>query len=84
MKEEFIELLRSTKRENIEDLIGFIEKTDFFEAPASTRFHGCFEIGHDQGYEVSELMSEKGYKDIRVIKDLVGHDRVVIGEWQGK
>ena len=44
----------------------------------------AFEIGHDQGYEVSELMSEKGYKDIRVIKDLVGHDRVVIGEWQGK
>lgn len=44
----------------------------------------AFEIGHDQGYEVSKLMSEKGYKDIRVIKDLVGHDRVVIGEWQGK
>ena len=44
----------------------------------------AFEIGHDQGYEVSELMSEKGYKDIRVIKDLVGDDRVVIGEWQGK
>ena len=44
----------------------------------------AFEIGHDQGYEVSELMSEKGYKDIKVIKDLVGHDRVVIGEWQGK
>ena len=44
----------------------------------------AFEIGYDQGYEVSKLMSEKGYKDIRVIKDLVGHDRVVIGEWQGK
>ena len=29
MKEEFIELLRSTKREGIEDLISFIEKTDF-------------------------------------------------------
>lgn len=44
----------------------------------------AFEIGHDQGYEVSELMSEKGYKDIRVIKDLAGHDRVVIGQWKDK
>lgn len=40
----------------------------------------AFEIGHDQGKEVSDLMVEKGYKNIRVIKDLAGHDRVVIGE----
>lgn len=38
-KERFIELLRSTKREGIEKLIDFLEKTDFFTAPASTRFH---------------------------------------------
>ena len=29
-KERFIELLRSTKREGIEKLIDFLEKTDFF------------------------------------------------------
>lgn len=40
MKDKFIELLRSTKREGIENLISFLEKTDFFTAPASTRFHG--------------------------------------------
>lgn len=40
----------------------------------------AFEIGHDQGKEVSDLMIEKGYKNVRVIKDLAGHDRVVIGE----
>ena len=40
----------------------------------------AFEIGHDQGKEVSDLMSEKGYKNIRIVKDLAGHDRVVIGE----
>ena len=45
MKEEFLKLLRSTNRENIEDLIEFITKTDFFEAPASTRFHGAREHG---------------------------------------
>ena len=29
MKEEFIELLRSTKREGIENLLAFLEKSDF-------------------------------------------------------
>jgi len=38
-----------------------------------------FEIGHDQGESVSELMREAGYKDVRVVKDLAGNDRVVIG-----
>ena len=40
MKEEFLKLLRSIQREGIEQLIAFIESTDFFTAPASTRFHG--------------------------------------------
>ena len=47
-KERFIELLRSTKREGIEKLIDFLEKTDFFTAPASTRFHSSYEGGRLQ------------------------------------
>ena len=39
----------------------------------------AFEIGHDQGTDVKELMINKGYKDVKVIKDLAGLDRVVIG-----
>ena len=38
-----------------------------------------FEIGHDQGEAVSELMKAEGYSDVRVKKDLAGLDRVVIG-----
>lgn len=38
-----------------------------------------FEIGHDQGESVSALMKEAGFKDVRVVKDLAGNDRVVIG-----
>ena len=38
-----------------------------------------FEIGHDQGESVSSLMKEAGYQEVRVIKDLAGNDRVVIG-----
>ena len=45
MKEEYINLLKSTNREGIEKLINFLEKTDFFTAPASTRFHGSYEGG---------------------------------------
>ena len=30
MKEKFLELLKTVKREGINDLIEFIEKTDFF------------------------------------------------------
>lgn len=38
-----------------------------------------FEIGHDQGDAVSQLMIEAGFKGVKVVKDLAGNDRVVIG-----
>ena len=38
-----------------------------------------FEIGYDQGTEVSDLMREAGYVNIEVAKDLAGLDRVVYG-----
>ena len=38
-----------------------------------------FEIGHDQGAEVSALMAEAGFGQVRVIKDYAGLDRVVSG-----
>ena len=41
----------------------------------------CYEIGYNQAQEVSDIMSEYGYKDIRVIKDLAGLDRVVIARY---
>ena len=40
-----------------------------------------FEIGYDQGEEVSNLMTDAGFKYVRVIKDLSGNDRVVTGEY---
>ena len=38
-----------------------------------------FEIGHDQGQAVSALMEDAGFKGVKVVKDLAGNDRVVIG-----
>ena len=49
------------------------------------KFHLCgggqlfFEIGHDQGEAVSELMRAEGYRDVECIKDFAGLDRVVFG-----
>ncbi len=36
-----------------------------------------FEIGYDQGEDVSEIMKENGYRHIEVKKDLAGLDRIV-------
>ena len=60
MKEEFIELLRSTKREGIENLLAFLEKSDFYTAPASTRFHGNYEGGLlEHSMKVYEILMKK-------------------------
>lgn len=65
MKEKFIELLRSTNREGIEDLINFIEKTDFFTAPASTRFHGDYEGGLlEHSMKVYEILKHKAENNV--------------------
>ncbi|MCR4955341.1 MAG: peptide chain release factor N(5)-glutamine methyltransferase [Lachnospiraceae bacterium] len=40
----------------------------------------CFEIGYDQGKEVSGLLKDAGFEHIYVKKDLAGLDRVVIGK----
>lgn len=34
------------------------------------------EIGHDQGGQVREILETFGYRDVRIVKDLPGNDRV--------
>ena len=60
MKEEFIKLLKSVKREGIDELISFVEKSDFFKAPASTRYHGSYEGGLlEHSMKVYEIFKHK-------------------------
>ena len=40
-----------------------------------------YEIGHNQGKAVSSIMKENGYTSVKVIKDLAGLDRVVVGHF---
>ena len=39
-----------------------------------------FEIGYDQGGDVSKLMKDNGFTDVQVARDLTGLDRVVLGK----
>ena len=40
-----------------------------------------FEIGYDQGPAVSELMRTGGYREVQVVQDYAGLDRVVFGTY---
>lgn len=45
-KEKFLEYYNKfIKRDGAKNLLGYLEKSDFFQAPASTKFHSNFEGG---------------------------------------
>ena len=44
-RKEFQEVLKSTKRKGTEQFLEWLNTTDFYTAPASTRFHGAYEGG---------------------------------------
>ena len=69
MKEQFLELLKTVNREGINDLIEFIQKTDFFKAPASTRFHGDYEGGLvEHSLKVYEILKHKVQTNVEPLK----------------
>ena len=77
MNEELIEryesLLRSVGRDGIEELIAFIRKSDFYTAPASSRFHNCHEGGLlEHTLNVYDCLMRK--KEAPVFKDRLPND----------
>ena len=63
--ERFEKLLRSTGRNGIEDLIKFIRNSDFYTAPASTRYHSCHEGGLlEHSLNVYERLCSKYYNEM--------------------
>lgn len=61
-EKRFDDLLTSTNREGIDKLIEYLHTTDFYTAPASTRFHSSYEGGLLQHslnvYDMLSLMFE--------------------------
>lgn len=45
MKNRFIGLCRTVQRDGMDALLEWLEKSDFYTAPASSRFHGCYSGG---------------------------------------
>lgn len=44
-KERFLELCATIKRDGIDNLMEWLEKSDFYTAPASTKYHGDYSGG---------------------------------------
>ena len=60
MKEKILSLLSKVKREGMDKLIGYLESSDFFDAPASTKFHLCVPGGlAKHSYNVYECLKKK-------------------------
>ncbi|NLJ96569.1 MAG: peptide chain release factor N(5)-glutamine methyltransferase [Clostridiales bacterium] len=55
-----------------------ISKLDRFLNPHGYVF---FEIGHDQGEDICNMLEDAGFVDIYIKKDLGGFDRVVCAKW---
>lgn len=45
MQKEFIKLLKTVKRDGVNELINYLENSDFFVSPASTMYHGNYPGG---------------------------------------
>jgi hypothetical protein len=60
VKEKIITLLNSTARPGIDKVIKYMEGSDFFVAPASTKYHGNYDGGlAEHSLNVYELFKEK-------------------------
>lgn len=85
-EEEISKLMEDVKNyEPHAALSGGIDGLDFYKKIISQsrevlRTYGilAFEIGYNQGESVKSLMKENDFKDVRVIKDFAGLDRIVI------
>ena len=80
-REKFMELMRKTERAGVEDMLKWLDTTDFYSAPASTRYHGSYPGGLVQhtlnvAYELKQLVD---FYEVKIPKDSIlicalGHD----------
>lgn len=87
-KEDFIRIFTShIKRPGADKLLAWLEESDFFTAPASTRFHGNYEGGlceHSVNVYEELVRLLKAYPEVRVTAETAAivtllHDLCKIG-----
>ena len=77
--ERFESLLRSTERAGMDSLMEFIRKSDFYTAPASTRYHSCHEGGLlEHTLNVYDRLVSKFNDELWKDKVDVGSDSLII------
>lgn len=73
-KSRFVELCKSTHRAGMDDLIEWLDNTDFYMAPASSQFHGAYPGGllqHSLNVYDEFKRIQKAYADIELPEDSV-------------
>lgn len=69
--DKFEQLLTSVSRDGVEKLLAYIRKSDFYRAPASTRFHSCHDGGLlEHSLNVYACLKEK--KESRIWANVFG------------
>jgi len=59
MKQKIIQALMSTNRGNMDKMVEYLENEGFFEAPASTKFHGNYEGGlAEHSWNVYQMLNK--------------------------
>lgn len=79
MKNKIIELLRSTERPGIENLIHHMEEIGFFTTPCSTQYHLCKEGGlAEHSLNVSQQMHEFYWTIDNNIADTIDDKSIIV------
>lgn len=74
-QENVINMLSGIKRDGMSDLIEYLKESDFFTAPASTRYHRCYEGGLcEHSLNVTSIFSERN----RVTGKIIDSDSVIL------
>lgn len=89
-REQFIKIMKQVERPGVDELLTWLEGTDFYSAPASTRFHGSYPGGlvyHTLNvvYELRELVKFYEVTDIpkeSIIIVALAHDFCKINIYQ--
>ena len=71
IKDKVVALLNKIDRPGMPELMDFLEKSDYYEAPASTKYHGAYKKGLvEHSYKVYEILKGKiEYHKLEVSED---------------
>lgn len=79
LKQDFINILNKVERSNanIEDLVKKLESSDFFRAPASTKYHNAF-IGGLVEHSLNVYYNLKSLVELKGLKEFITEDSIII------